>query len=129
MSKKRNESYDVSVKLQRIEMDLEWTQNRTGPELEKRNYVHDVLLEHGGLCQVLPLAVHLEFLCWLGTEDPTKLDILFGFLCGTPPLCLKVVGGGLQDFSVSPGSERARESLRKSLSLTICLTPLTSNFA
>ena len=42
--------------------------------------------------------------------DHSKSVLLFGFLCGTPPSCLKVAGwvvgsgggGGLQDFNVSP---------------------------
>ena len=32
----QDKSYDLNVKLQRIEMDFEWTLNRTGPELEKK---------------------------------------------------------------------------------------------
>ena len=37
--------------------------------------------------------------------DPYEPFSLLEFFCGTPPSCLKVmVGGGLQDFSVSPRS-------------------------
>ena len=45
----------------------------------------DVLLEHGGLPHVLPLAVQL---------DHSKIFLLFEFCCGAPPSCLKVMGGG-----------------------------------
>ena len=54
----------------------------------------DVLLEHGGLPHVLPLAVHLEFFGWTSRGDHSKVFLLFGFCCGTPPSCLKVRGGG-----------------------------------
>ena len=47
-------------------MDLEWNLNRTGPELDKKNYVDDVFLEHGGLPHVLLLAIHLEFFMLVG---------------------------------------------------------------
>ena len=65
-----------------------------------------------------------NFLCWMGWGDHSKSVLLFGFLCGTLPSCLKVGGwwwwvvgsGGLQDFSVSPGSESLSLSLSKSLS-------------
>ena len=40
----------------------------------------------------LSLVVHLE--CWMGLGDHSKPVLLFGFLCGTPPSCLKVAGGG-----------------------------------
>ena len=50
-----------------------------------------------------------------------KSVLLVRFLCGTPPSCLNVMGGcggggGLQDFSVSPGSGSLSLSLSKSLS-------------
>ena len=51
----------------------------------------------GGLLHVLHLAFHLS-----------ETFLLSEVFCGTPPSCLKVVGGwwvgrgGLQDFSVSP---------------------------
>ena len=70
----------------------------------------DVLLEHGGLPHVLPLAVYLNVLGWTSRGDHSKMFLLFEFVCGTPP-CLKVRGGcgwvggwvgGLQHFSVSP---------------------------
>ena len=35
-----------------------------------------------------------NFLCWLGRGDHPESVLLFGFLCGTPPSCLKVMGGG-----------------------------------
>ena len=62
-----------------------------------------------------------NFLCWLGRGDHHESVLLFRFLCGTLPSCLKVmgwvvVGGGLQDFSVSPGSGSLSLSLSKSLS-------------
>ena len=61
-------------------------------------------------CPVYSLLLStLNFLCWMGWGDHSKSVLLFGFLCGTLPSCLKVMGGwvvgGLQDFSVSPGSE------------------------
>ena len=58
-------------------------------------------------CPVYSLSLSTwNFLCWMGWGDQSKSVLLFGFLCGTPPSCLKVTGGGgLQDFSVSPGSE------------------------
>ena len=33
-----------------------------------------------------------NFLCWMGWGDHSKSVLLFGFLCGTPPSCLKVMG-------------------------------------
>ena len=33
-----------------------------------------------------------NFLCWMGWGDHSKSVLLFGFLCGTPPSCLKVAG-------------------------------------
>ena len=71
---------------------------------------------------LLPSTWH--FLCWLGRGDHPESVLLFGFLCGTSPSCLKVGGwwvvgsggGGLQDFSVSPGSGSLSLSLSKSLS-------------
>ena len=58
----------------------------------------DVLFEHGGLLHVLPLVVHLKFFGWTSTGDHSKIFLLFEFLCGIPPSCLKVkgwvVGGG-----------------------------------
>ena len=50
----------------------------------------DVLFEHGGLLHVLPLAVHLKFFGWTSTGDHSKMFLLFEFVCGTPPSCLKV---------------------------------------
>ena len=68
-----------------------------------------VLLEYGGLPLVLLLAVHLEFLCWMGRGDHSKTVLLFVFCWERSPLGLKVMGwvvggggGGLQHFSVSP---------------------------
>ena len=54
----------------------------------------DVLLEHGGLPHVLPLAVQLDFFWWTSTGDHSKMFLLFEYCCGTPPSCLKVMGGG-----------------------------------
>ena len=51
----------------------------------------DVLLEHGGLPHVLPLAVHLS--SWTSKGDNSEPFLLFEFFGGTPPSCLKVVGG------------------------------------
>ena len=68
----------------------------------------DVLLEHGRLPHVLPLAVKLDFFCWTSTGDHSKIFLLFELCCGTPPSCLKVMGwwvvgaGGLEQFCVSP---------------------------
>ena len=66
----------------------------------------DILFEHVGLLHVLPLVVHLKFFGWTSTGDHSKIFLLFEFLCGIPPSCLKVKGwwvvGGLQHFSVSP---------------------------
>ena len=39
---------------------------------------------------LLPSTWH--FLCWLGRGDHPESVLLFGFLCGTPPSCLKVGG-------------------------------------
>ena len=62
----------------------------------------DDLFEPGGLLHILPLAVHLNFFGWTNTGDHFKMFLLFDFVCGTPPSCLKVKGlGGLQHFSVS----------------------------
>ena len=65
-----------------------------------------------------------NFLCWMDGGDHSKSFLLLG-LCGTPPSCLKVMGGwvvgsggGLQDFSFSPGSGSLSLSLSKSLSET-----------
>ena len=59
-----------------------------------------------------------NFLSWMGWGYHSKSVLLFGFLCGTAPSCLKVVGwwwwvvgSGLQDFSVSPGSESTEPEL------------------
>ena len=65
----------------------------------------DVLLEHGVLPHVLPLAVHLHFFDWMHRGDHFESFLPFEFGCGNSPSCLKVKGGGgggLQDFSVSP---------------------------
>ena len=66
--------------------------------------IDDVLTEHGVLLLVLPLAVHLKYIfCWTSIGDHSKMFLLFGFCCGTPPSCLKVRGGGLrQHFSPNP---------------------------
>ena len=42
------------------------------------------------------------FFCWTSTGDHSKMFLLFEFCCGTPPSCLKVMGDGLEQFSVSP---------------------------
>ena len=48
----------------------------------------NILLEHGGLPHVLPLAVHLKYLLAIkqvgGTKDHTETCLLLGFLCETP---------------------------------------------
>ena len=36
----------------------------------------------------------LNFLCSMGLGDHSESVLLFGFLCGTLPSCLKVAGGG-----------------------------------
>ena len=43
-----------------------------------------------------------NFFCWTSTGDHSKMFLLFEYCCGTPPSCLKVMGGGLEQFSVSP---------------------------
>ena len=52
---------------------------------------NDVLLEHGGLPHVLPLAVHLKLLA--GQVEGTILthSLPLSFFCGIPPSCLKVI--------------------------------------
>ena len=75
----------------------------------------DVLLVHGGLHHVIPLAVHLHFFGWTSRGDHPETFLPFEFGCGTLSAYLEVVdggwwwwgsvvvgGGGLQDFSVSP---------------------------
>ena len=71
---------------------------------DETSKIDDVLTEHGGLLYVLPLAVHLRFLCWTSRWDHTEPFLLLEFFCGTPPSILKVIGwgGGPWDFSVSP---------------------------
>ena len=53
--------------------------------------IDDVLTEHGRLLYVLPLAVHLY--SWTSKGDNSEPFLLFEFFGGTPPSCLKVVGG------------------------------------
>jgi len=45
-----------------------------------------------------------DFFSWTSRGDHSEPFLLFEFCCGTPPSCLKVRvgGGGLQHFSVSP---------------------------
>ena len=70
--------------------------------------IDDVLAEAVELLHVLPLAVHLKFFWQTSRLDHSETFSLSEVFCGTPPSCLKVVGGwvvvvgGLQDFSVSP---------------------------
>ena len=69
--------------------------------------IDDVLLKHGELLHVLPVAVHLRFFCQTCRGDYSEPFLLFEFYFGASPSCLKVmVGGwrlgGLQHFSVSP---------------------------
>ena len=45
-------------------------------------------MKHGEL----PLDIHLDFLYWLVRGEHSKSVLLFGFLCGTLPSCLKVMG-------------------------------------
>ena len=82
-----------------------------GPGLDNYGYpnfdIDYVHLEHGGLSLVLPHAVHLKFLCWMGRGDHSKTVLLFRYCCERSPSGLKVMGwvvvvGGLQHFSVSP---------------------------
>ena len=47
-----------------------------------------VIAEDGGLHHFLPLAVHVNF--FLDHSGPFLFSEIF---CGTPPSCLKVVGG------------------------------------
>ena len=42
--------------------------------------IDDVLIEHGGLLYVLPLAVHLIFFCWTSRGDHSEPFLLFEFL-------------------------------------------------
>ena len=67
--------------------------------------IDDVLTEHGGLLNVLPLAVHLIFFCWTSRGDHSKMFLLIEFFCETPPSCLKVrgwwwVGGWVVAYSI-----------------------------
>ena len=56
--------------------------------------IDDVLFEHEGLPHILPLAVHLIFFVWTSRGVLSKMFLQFEFLCGTPPSCLRVRGGG-----------------------------------
>ena len=40
----------------------------------------DVLLDHGGLPYVLPLAVHLKLVCWSSRGDHSKMFLLLEFI-------------------------------------------------
>ena len=75
-----------------------------GPGLDKKtktNFDIDyVLLEHGGLPLVLPLAVHLEFLCRMGRGDHSKTVLLFGFCCEKSPSGLKLRGWWWVAYSI-----------------------------
>ena len=64
--------------------------------------IDDVLIEHGGLPHILPLAVPGIF--FPGEAEGTILRHSYPLsFFGVPfSSCLKVVGGGLQDLSVSP---------------------------
>ena len=70
--------------------------------------INDVLFEYGRLLYILSLAVHLTSFGWTSRGDHSKMFLVFEFVCGTPPSCLKVrgwvvgSGGGLQHFSASP---------------------------
>ena len=70
--------------------ELKWTLNgpwiELGLSLTKINSVEDDLLEHGGLPHVLPLDVRISY------DGCVEGILLFGFFCGTPPWCLKVMG-------------------------------------
>ena len=59
--------------------------------------IDDVLSEDGGLLQVLPLAVHLNFFLTDNQVGPFLFSELF---CGTPPSCLKVIGGWGSGFEL-----------------------------
>ena len=69
--------------------------------------IDDVLFEHGRLLYILPLTDHPTYLWYTSRGDHAKMFLVFEFVCGTPPSCLKVRGwvvvvGGLQQFSVRP---------------------------
>ena len=57
--------------------------------------IDDVLTEHGGLLDVLPLAVCLRFFCWTGRGDHSELFLLFEVFFEVYCLlysCLQVIG-------------------------------------
>ena len=54
----------------------------------------NVLAEDGGLLNVLPLAVHLNFFWRTSRVDHSETFLLSKLFCGSPPLCLNVMGGG-----------------------------------
>ena len=62
--------------------------------------INDVLTEHGGLLHVLPLTVHLRFFCWTSSGNHSEPFLLFEFFCGTPPSCLKVIGGVVVAYKI-----------------------------
>ena len=64
----------------------------------------DALSEHVVLLCVLPLAVHLTFFSWTSRGGPFCVSFSFWVLFWEPSFILKSwwVGGGPQDFSVSP---------------------------
>ena len=61
--------------------------------LPSKSKIDNVFTEHVGLLHVLPLTVHLRFFCWTSRGDHSEPFLLFDFYCGTPPSCLKVIGG------------------------------------
>ena len=61
-----------------------WHFDNAGPRK-----IDNALTEPGGLLHVLPLAVHLRQV----EGDHSEPFLLFAFYCGTPPSCLKVMGG------------------------------------
>ena len=54
--------------------------------------IDDVFFEHGRLLYILPLADHPTYLWYTSRGDHAKMFLVFEFVCGTPPSCLKVRG-------------------------------------
>ena len=57
-----------------------------GPSCNEFVYPDNVLLNHGGLPHVIPLAVHLEYFLVDKYRGPLMF-FLFEFCCETPPSC------------------------------------------
>ena len=62
--------------------------------MTKRNKVGDVLLEHGGLPHVLPLAIHLELFMLAGLSRSSRVSFTLWVFVWDPSFMLKSCGVG-----------------------------------